>query len=187
MSCCSNCSNITLPVGPTGATGPQGATGAAGTSGTNGTTVLYNNYSGTATTGTTLQVLDSYTLLANQLSTVGDAVDVFTEFSSNPSSVQSVSLFFNGSIVALGFFFGLNIDKILMESRISRISANQAKIETKIYYRTNSTTIHSGTITDVITAGGLNFASTLAIEVKGDSNVIGDITSEYLQVFFINK
>ena len=188
MSCNSNCSNINIPIGPTGATGPQGPAGQNGTNGTNGTTVLYNNFSGNATTGTTLQTLDSYTLLANQLATVGDAVEVYTEFSSNPSSSQLVALYFNSSAVALGNFYGLNIDKILMKSRISRISANQVNIETEIFYRNAGTIqIARGNITDIVTAGGLNFAGTLAIEARGDSNVIGDITNEYLQVFFINK
>lgn len=182
MSCNSNCSNINIPIGPQGATGPQGPAGQNGTNGTDGTTILHSDYTNSTTTGTTLQVLKTYSLVANQLSQVGDGVTINTQYTITNPANQTLYIYFNGSPIALASVIPVNYEKVLFETHIVRISANQVDIQSKIIFVTNFLDVHRMNVTNVITAGGLNFAGTLDIETRGDSVVTGDIVNNYFEV-----
>lgn len=163
-----------------GATGATGATGAAGANGADGVALLYNNYSGAATTGTLIETLDSFNIPANTFATNGDMVQVTTEFTATASAFQPVTIYFNGSAVILGLFYGNPVNRIQLQVQISRTGAGTVQITGTAYFKSTNNVI-SATSIPITTAGGLNFAGTLAVAARATSATTGDITNLYLR------
>lgn len=194
MACNCGCEGIEIPQGlpgATGATGPAGATGAAGTNGTNGTNgvgILYNSISNSSTTGTTLETLKTYQLPAAKLTTNGDMICIKARFSTSTettvASTKTVTIYFNGSLIASSTLTTSNINAIEFEIYLSRYDNTTGKYQvyTNGFYDTIS--LFAGQFNGgIVSAGGLNFTTTAYnIDAKANSDVIGDLTCEYLQV-----
>ena len=128
---CTDCNEIDIPIGPTGATGdtgPQGDPGVDGTNGTNGTNgvdgqrILYNfvgSYGNTVTAGT--QTLKSYTILANELATNGDELelDILTDINLVGTGSLSIKIGSNTSSFTL-----VDNTKLRLNVKVSRIDAS---------------------------------------------------------------
>jgi len=146
---CTNCNEITIPTGPTGATGATGATGSTGPAGINGTDgtngenglrILYNNvtlHANTLLAGT--QTLDSYTVLANELNSNGDELEL--------DIICSIALapLATGVIVIQ---LGSNSDSInLVDLTTLRINIKFSRIDASNILRSTQYIIDNGTTT----------------------------------------
>lgn len=186
MCDCLNCSDITIPTGSTGATGPQGPAGANGTNGVDGVSVLHNDISNSATTGTTEEILKTYTLPADTLDTDGSYIKINARFNTTTSSAtgsgKTVSIVFNGSNLSFNTFAFANIDTYEVEVLISRFSNTSGRTK---FIITASNSSYFQVIGEVSsgysTIGGLNFTTTgYTITANGNSDVIGDVRCESL-------
>lgn len=185
---CLDCTDIEIPQGPQGATGPQGPAGANGSNGVDGASVLHNDISNSATTGTTEEILKTYTMPANTLSTDGSYIKINARFStttsSSPTATKTVNITFNDSNMSFNTFAFGNIDTYEVEVTISRFSNTSGRVKTDIF-ASNSTyfqVIGAGSI-GWSTIGGLNFNFTTTgytITANGNSDVIGDVRCESL-------
>ena len=191
---CLNCSDITIPTGSQGPTGPQGPAGANGTNGVDGTSVLHNDISTSTTTGTSLETLKSYTLPANTLDTDGSYIKIYVRFNtttSNPTtSTKRVYIYFNGSFITLSLFNSIdNLTTVEHEVIISRYSNTSGRSKYRVEGSDNSSYKIYGAISSPFsTLGGLNFTTTAYdIEVKADSDVIGDLNCENLTIVKYKK
>lgn len=193
MCDCLNCSDITVPIGPQGNTGPTGPSGIDGTNGTDGASVLHNDITNSTTTGTSLQVLKTYTLTANTLSTDGSFIEVKSRFSTSTSSdytkTKKVSLWFNGTKLGESIFNINNVDVFEFTLQVHRFSNTSAKskLNEEVVYAILPFVAGAIRPGFVIT-GGLNFTTTgYNIEAKGDSDVTGDVTCESLTIVKYKK
>ena len=174
---CSTCDfeGIQIPIGQQGAVGPQGpagadgADGSNGTNGTNGVSVLYNVYPNASTTTTNWEVLDTYQLVADQLATNEDEITIRTVFITNeaePRSTQLVKQVFNGVDLntTLNFgFYAKNIVKIIIETRLTRVSNTTAKYEMDVQFCAGSiggTLVTQKYVQDLQALAALNFTTT---------------------------
>ncbi len=186
---CGNCSNIVIPTGPVG---PAGATGAAGTNGTNGTTVLHNDISDNATIGTGLEILKTYNLPLSTLTTDGSFLEVRarfrTAFPTLNTSSKTVSIAFNGSATVDYLFSAMTVTDVEIVTIIERNSNTSAKIKVSIESHNFLNEIYDSFTFAYDNTAGLNFTTTgYAITAKANSDVIGDITCEYLTVLKYTK
>ena len=190
---CLDCTDIQIPEGAQGATGPQGPAGTNGTDGVDGTTVLHNDISDSATTGTSLETLKTYTLPADTLDTDGSYIKIIARFSTSTAttyaSTKAVSLVFNGTTIANNTFIFDNVDTFEQEVIISRYSNTSGR--TKFYITNSNSTIFKvigASASEWSTLGGLNFTTTAYdIQAKGNSDVTGDITCESLIILKYEK
>jgi hypothetical protein len=189
MCGCIDCTNIRIPVGPAGATG---ATGAAGSNGSNGTTVLHNDISDNATIGVGLEILKTYTLPLNTLTTDGSFLEVRSRFRTTyptlMTSLKSVQMDFNGSLLNGYPFIQLTVTSVEFITIIERVNNTTAKYKVYIeaYDQNGVSTINI--TSDYDSTAGLNFTTTAYdITAKANSDVIGDITCEYLTVLKYTK
>lgn len=185
---CIDCTDITIPTGSTGATGPQGATGAAGADGSNGVAVLSNDITNSATIGTSLEILKTYTVPAATLTTDGSLLKIIARFStptaSASTSTKFCGIYFNGSLIQGYTFNTANIDAVEFEIDINRFSNVSIKTKAKgspIYF--GLPFVAATLVTGYVTSGGLNLTTTAYdITTKANSDVIGDVVCESLQV-----
>lgn len=189
MCGCIDCTNIKIPVGPAGATG---ATGAAGSNGSNGTTVLHNDISDNATIGTGLEILKTYTLPLNTLTTDGSFLEVRTRFRTTyptlNTSAKTVSLNFNGTQIIVYLFSVINVGDVELVATIERNSNTTAKIKVSMESHNLLNKVYDDYSYAYNNSGGLNFTTTAyAITARANSDVIGDITCEYLTVLKYTK
>lgn len=189
MCGCIDCTNIKIPVGPAGATG---ATGAAGSNGSNGTTVLHNDISDDATKGTGLEILKTYPLPLNTLTTDGSYLEVKARFRTTyptlMTSLKSVQMDFNGSLLNGYPFIQLTVTSVEFITIIERTSNTTAKYKVYIKdYDRNDVLVIDITSAYNSTAG-LNFTTTAYdITAKANSDQAGDIICEYLTVLKYTK
>ncbi len=194
MSCsCLDCESINVPQGSQGATGPTGPAGSNGTDGVNGVAVLHNDISNSVTTGTSLEILKSYTIPANELSTDGSYLTVLarckTTTATDSFSTKNVGVYFNGSVMAEVTFVVDNVSAVEFEILINRFSNTVVKI------KSNYQTLYSfipqvnyNIRTPFVQTGGLNLTTTTYdITVKANSDVIGDLTCENLTILKYKK
>lgn len=161
--------------------------------GSSGAVVLHNDISNSATTGTSLQTLKTYTIPANQLTTDGDYLIVRARFSTSTattiSSTKAVGIYFNGSAVISGTFTASNIDVFEYEVWINRFSNTVVKIKASSAAAYAILPIVAGsTLGGFATTAGLNLTTTTYdITAKANSDVIGDLTCENLTVTYFKK
>jgi len=189
MCGCIDCTNIKIPVGPAGATG---ATGAAGSNGSNGTTVLHNDISDSDTKGTGLEILKTYPLPLNTLTTDGSYLEVRTRFRTAfptlNTSAKTISLAFNGTATVDYLFSAMTVTDAEIVTIIERNSNTSAKIKVSIESHNFLNEIHDSFTFAYDNTAGLNFTTTAYdITAKANSDVIGDITCEYLTVLKYTK
>jgi len=190
MGCgCIDCTNIKVPVGPAG---PTGATGAAGSNGTNGTTVLHNDISDNPTKGMGPEILKTYPLPLNTLTTDGSYIEVRSRFRTTyptlNTSTKTVSLNFNGTQIIVYLFSTLTVTDVELYAIVERSSNTSAKIKVfmESYDRINKT--YDSYSYAYNSSGGLDFTTTAyPITARGNSDQAGDITCEYLTVLKYTK
>jgi hypothetical protein len=148
---CLDCEEITIPIGPTGLKGDKGDIGDPGSNGTNGingTSLLYayNSITGVSTPNSTEEVdLASYTLLANELSTNGDEIELYIHYfyTANAITDTVMTLKIGGTSVYSHTDFGsTNNYQGILKINIARISSSShlLSIERSIYGLSNNTT-----------------------------------------------
>ena len=154
--------------------------------------LLYNNFADQdTTTALAWETLDSYQIPAATLTTNGDEV-VFSATlttSSWTSEEQLTRILFNGSAFsALGIpqsFTFVNIQKIVYTGRIVRTSNTTANVVLNIKSYTDNYAWISEYQFPLLQLATLNFTTTAyTLAVQGYSAVIGDITSESLEITF---
>lgn len=92
MSC--GDSSITLP------SGIQGANGIQGPAGTNGTSIIYRSFSPVSTSTGGVDILQSYTMPASTLLTLGDSIEILADLYVNvDTSIAAMELWIAGAIV----------------------------------------------------------------------------------------
>lgn len=164
--------------------GPSGATSGI---------VLHNDITNNATLGTSLEILKTYTIPANQLSTDGSylivAGRVRTTTGSTIDSTKLTGIYFNGNAVDTITFTTANIDVVMFEIRINRFSNTTLKIQsgTVFTYQTIPFVAASLLSGFAVTAGLDLTANPYDITVKGNSDVIGDLVCEQLTVTYFKK
>lgn len=185
---CLDCTDITIPSGSTGATGPQGPAGANGTNGTNGAAVLHNDITDSSTIGILSEILKTYTLPLATLDSDGSFIKINARFRTDTAndpmtSTKEANIYFNGSVLTTYEFLFSNVTVVEFEVIIDRFSntVGKSKVSWNEYSTTNYgvkyTTSGFGSI------GGLNFTTTAYdVTARAKSDVIGDITCEYLIV-----
>lgn len=181
-------------IGPTGATGGTGATGATGA---DGVAVLTNTYPNASTAGVAWETLGTYNLAADTLSTNEDEItirSVFTTNAAEPSPTQLVRQTFDGSALNITLnlgFYAKNVTKIIIETRLSRVSNTSAKYEQNVIFCTTSlggTNVVQSYVQDLTTIGSLNFTTTgYDITADANSDVAGDITLESFEIIYYKK
>jgi hypothetical protein len=179
-------------------TGATGATGAAGANGANGVSVLYNEFPNSSTIGIGWETLTlgTYTLPLATLVTNGDEIVVKAAFTTPREAglgTKQVRLSFNGNPLNVTIPFALfnTFTRGEIYLRFVRTSNTTAKVELKYstyiigsggqdFYNTYNQTLN--------TIGSLNFTTTnYAFEAQANSDVIGDITLESLEVIYFKK
>lgn len=186
MCNCLSCSDITIPTGSQGPTGPQGPAGTNGSNGVDGASVLHNDISNSDTTGTTEEILKTYTMPANTLSTDGSYIKINARFSTTTKntnlSTKTVNLVFNGSNISFNTFLFSNINTYEVEVIISRFSNTSGR--TEFYVQASNNTyfqVYGASSSGWSTIGGLNFTTTgYTITANGNSDEIGDVRCESL-------
>ena len=191
MGCgCIDCTNIRIPVGPAGATG---ATGAAGSNGSNGTTVLHNDISDNPTIGMGPEILKTYPLPLNTLTTDGSFLEVRsrfrTAFPTLNSSAKTVSIAFNGSATVDYLFSAMTVTDVEIVTIIERASSGTAaKIKVSIESHNFLNEIADSFTFAYDNTGVLDFTTTAyPITARGNSDQAGDIICEYLTVLKYTK
>lgn len=179
-------------------TGATGATGAAGANGANGVSVLYNEFPNSSTIGIGWETLTlgTYTLPLATLVTNGDEIVVKAAFTTPIEAglgTKEVRLSFNGNPLNVTIPFALfnTFTRGEIYLRFVRTSNTTAKVELKYstyiigsggqdFYNTYNQTLNA--------IGSLNFTTTnYAFEAQANSDVIGDITLESLEVIYFKK
>jgi hypothetical protein len=176
-----------------------GAAGATGAAGASGVAVLHNDITDDTTVGTSLEILKTYTLPANTLSSDGSYLRVRAVFSTSTANLLSatklVGLYFNGNSIADSLqpliVFSADYNNIVLEATINRYSNTELKNE---IYGWGGVDYGSGY---VVTAGGVGYQTNFGIfsmaglnltttgydiTAKANSEAIGDITCELLEV-----
>lgn len=149
---CTNCNEITIPTGAPGTngtngapgvkgdTGLTGANGQNGTNGENGLRILYNNvtlHANTLLAGT--QTLDNYTVLANELNSNGDELEL--------DIICSIALAASGTGIII-IQLGSNSDSInLVDLTTLRINIKFSRIDASNILRSTQYIIDNGTTT----------------------------------------
>jgi len=189
-----DCTDITIPTGSQGATGPAGPAGANGTNGTNGVAVLVNDISNSATIGTNLEILKTYTIPAATLTTDESFLHIKARFSTSTAntyaSTKIAYLYFNGAEMVSYPFKKDNINVVEFELYLNRFS--NTILKSKVGLFTTYTPLPLLTSTALISGftsnGGLNLTTTAYdITARANSEVIGDITCESLTVLNYKK
>ena len=179
-------------------TGATGAAGAAGANGLDGVTVLHNIFPNTSTIGTGWETLPqgTYTLPLATLTTDGDEVVAKVAFTTPREAglgTKEVRLSFNGNPLNVTIPFALfnTFTRGEIYLRFVRTSNTTAKVELKYstyiigsggqdFYNTYNQALN--------TIGSLDFTTTnYAFEAQANSDVIGDITLESLEVIYFKK
>lgn len=172
----------------------KGTAGASGTDGSNGVAVLHNDISDSATTGTSMEILKTYSMPAATLSTNDSYLEVeavFTTSTANATFNKQVGIFFNGNNInttetVQNLFIG-QTTRIVIRAKISRFSNTSLRNYTKTWLgqllggatTTNLNDFESG----FYTMGGVNLTTTgYDITARADSDAIGDITCRELTV-----
>lgn len=168
-----------------------------GTDGDSGYAVLYNQYPAASTAGTAWETLATYQLPAAQLATNQDEITIRTVFTTNaasPSASQLVRQTFNGSALNTPLnigFYASNITKIIIQTRLTRVSNTSAKYEQDVLFCVTGlggTNITNWYKQDLTTIGTLNFTTTAYdITADGNSVVAGDITLESMEILYYKK
>lgn len=160
----------------------------SGTPGTNGASVWHNDVSNSATTGTTLQTLKTYSVVANTFNTNGDILHIHTRFkSSGTVAGQTYRVTAFGVVIASGSFIG-NQTRVIVDIYVSRLSNTTGSFEGTIL-RTDSFGNGQGIFNQPPQSiAGKNFTTTAYdINSEGDSVVTGDVICEELQVIYLHK
>jgi len=182
-------------------TGAAGANGTNGTDGADGVAVLHNDISDSATVGTALEILKTYTLPAAKLSTNGDYLTVKAEFTTTTTNASPsnkyVNVYFNNAnligLNSLYLTFAAQFQKIFIEAKISRYSNTQLKVEFftsagQILSVLGATALAYPFHFGIFTAGGVNLTTTAYdITAVADSDVAGDITCNSFEVTYYKK
>lgn len=170
-----------------------------GAAGTTPISVLHNDITESETTTTNWETFDgagtikSYTLPVSQMSADGDMIHLRTRIRTyGVRQGQAWKVTFDGNIISTGNFpngTNLHVD---VDIYLSRTSSAIAKIESYAFlsYSVFLSTIYgaSGRFLSPITSiGGLDWTTTKAILVQGDSVVAGDLVCELLQVTYYKK
>lgn len=164
--------------------------------------VLYNDISNSATIGTSLEILKTYTLPANKLSTNGSYLVVRAEFTTTttnktPSADKFVNIYFNNAnligLNAIVLGFNAQYDKLYLDLRISRFSNTQVKVEMftqagSLFNLIGGASLAYPAHFGIFTAGGLDLsANAYDITAVADSYLAGDITCNLLEVTYFKK
>lgn len=172
-----------------------------GAQGVSGAIVLHNDISNSATLGTALEILKTYTLPLNTLSTDGSFLKIRAEFTTSTAnaspSTKLVGLYFNGNSIADAFepyiIFNGQGRKIILEATVNRFSNTVLKNEQYFDLLYGFLVGSQSSIQPVINQGifsmaGLNLTTTVYdITAKANGEVIGDITCTLFTVTYYKK
>ncbi len=185
---CIDCTDITIPTGSQGATGPAGPAGANGTNGTNGVAVLHNDITDSSTIGIVSEILKTYTLPLNTLDSNDSFIKINARFRTNTSndpfiSTKEANIYFNGSLLTTYEFLFKNVPVVEFEVIIDRFSNTVGKSKVSWNEYTQGNYLKEATTSAFGSIGGLNFTTTAYdVTARANSDVIGDITCEFLTV-----
>lgn len=178
-------------------TGAAGANGTNGTDGVDGVAVLNSNIDESETTTTSWETFDgagtikSYTLPISQMSANGDMIHIRTRIRTyGVRQGQSWRVTFNGTLVSGGSFPSGTIGHVDADIYLSRTSSSEAKLESMAVQSNPSWIVWSASgryLSAISTIGTLDWTTTKAILVQGDSVVAGDLICEMLQVTYYKK
>jgi len=140
---CTDCNEITIPVGPTGATGltgprgPSGLPGSNGTDGVDGLRILYNSIDNSGNTNTAgTQTLKSYTIIANELGSDGDEIEVDIVCAIDLVTVGTLSIQVGSNLSGISL---TDNTTIRVNVKISRIDSSNILRTTQYLVDTGST------------------------------------------------
>lgn len=162
-----------------------------------GSYILANDFPNASTGGTTWEALNTYQIAAGQLSTNGSQLTITSVFTTNasvPAPTQLVRQTFNGSALNTPLnigFYANNITKIIVETRIVRITNTSIKYVQSVIFCVGGlggTVVFRTFIQDVQAISGLNLTTTAYdITSEGNSDVIGDITLESFNITYFKQ
>lgn len=189
--CCN--SNNNLPIGPIGPTGATGATGPQGATGSSSPSILYNTRtSNTTVDGAGLTSLVSYTVIANQMKTNDDLLEINSDFIVTANTNGSINIYMGGTILntfALNYIVGSVVGYVKMTVRISRVSATTVYCDFMIQgYDNNHVLTTIGYGGSNVTARTVNNLTSLTnlLDIQALS-VGGTITTKQFIVKYFNK
>jgi hypothetical protein len=186
---------LQVPTGAAGATGATGATGAAGANGTNGTngtngsdgtSVLFfaEDFGNTdATTGSDVTAF-TYAMPANELSAVGDEIEIVAEMqTANINNALGTLMFakFDGNSVAGALFQSAN-QRIKIISRVKRVNSNTIHVSTEIL-TASTITLVSAKIYTTLSIGSIDFTQINDIDIVFDQTVANYIVYGQMTVY----
>lgn len=159
--------------------------------------VLNNTYPNASTAGTAWETLGTYQLPAAKLASDGSEITIRTVFTTNaatPAPTQLVRQTFNGSALNTPLnigFYAKNITKIIIETRLSRVSNTSVKYEQEVQYCVTSIggeSVAQNYVQSLQTIAGLNLTTTAYdIDADANSDVAGDITLESFETIYYKK
>lgn len=188
-----------------GVKGDNGDPGAAGPTGPAGASLLVSDTSGLSTLGVAFEsLLDdgaggraAFSLVADTLSTDGSALAIEAVFTTNapvPAATQLVRVTFDGNALNTPLNLGFQaatVSKVIYKATLTRKSNTELLVELSFAQCDASIGGHTSAVTYIQTSytiAGLDLTgSAYAIDVQGDSDVIGDITLESAKIIYLKK
>lgn len=167
-----------------------GATGAAGAAGATGVVILHNDTDDSTTTTNALETLKTFPMVAGQMATDGDILQIRARFRANADAIQKWGYIYLDGVALIGWYMQDNpVTGMDFTANISRTSATAGDLDAFVDVKATVFffIIQAGRLFAPINAVSATWANAMDIEIMANDQAGNAITCELFQVTYIKS